>query len=120
MGAAAAAAVAGAAVEEVGVAVPAVGGDVGLVDDRGAGVHGGPGERLVGAVVADDLDQAGDAAAEVGQVAELVAWPYRAARAWLLVLLVGGGPRQLGESGPAGAVALGCMRSHQAAKSPSR
>lgn len=66
------AAVAEAAVEEFGIAVATVSGEVGLQDD---GVDGGAGERLVGGVVAGDLDQAGLAVALLLEVAELVALP---------------------------------------------
>jgi len=91
------------------IGVPTVGGEVGLIDDRGAAFHSGAGQGFVGRVVAEDLDQAGLALMLSLEVAELVLLAVPGGERRLLVTLVGGDPLQLvvaGRSPRAGALGL--------------
>ncbi len=89
---AAAAAIAGAAEEEVGIAAPAVGDEVGLVDDRGPGLHGGEGPRRSLRVVAVHFDDRGVLLAEVLEVTLLVLDALFDREVGFRVPFVGGGP----------------------------
>jgi hypothetical protein len=104
---AAAAVTAGAAEQEVGVTAPAVGDEVGLVDDRGPGLHGGEGPRRSLGVGAVHFDDRGVLLAELFEVAPLVLVALSGREGSFLVPFVGGGPRQLGRAGTACPIVLG-------------
>lgn len=104
--AAARAAVAGAAEEEVGVALPAVHHEVRLVDRRCGIAHGRGGELGCARVAPEDLDQIGLPLPK-SQKPALFVLPALPGGEVELLVLVGGGPLELRGAGTAGAAALG-------------
>ena len=92
--------------QEVGIALPAVHDEVGLVDHGRPGLHRGERPLLPGRVLPGDLDQPRLPLPQAHEIAVLVLLAFPRGKG-ALVVLVGRGPLQLGGPGARSPAALG-------------